>query len=601
MADEITNDAVRPVRSVKVNIRDINPLEHITSDIAKSRANYESILNGLVLWNSSKGKNVTVRLMTDTDPGFVDYTFPTRAAYARDEAAFLTADIREGSFDCGNRLVLPAMDTDHTVLRLSADGGSGCKWRLYEDAAVTDIDAQVSDTAAIALRKGQYVRLKSSSGHYETYYVTADITPGTDTYSAKVKHAICRWNSGTAAGYADIPGMVMLYSRGIDDTTKAYIRKSGEYDPVSGNIEDNWEYLAERLPLYTGSGNVSVVHGRAYVYGGTAPDMYDAGIYIYTGPNAFVTADGPTPYTDGKFNSDSWYGPVVLVKVTDFTGTTVVRHVPTTDINGYMLQARTDIPGDVSVLGNVAVAGGETEPHRGLGIFKTCNYVCWPDTQSGLWTAGRDYTGSESYTAKMIFHHGSEDTRLTNIINYDGPDLDRGLAIYLPVQDKVAGPNGIAEVVTPKDGTMFEFMFRIWPDASLNGRETADLTINKAHIYVYSLESSDDTETGATVIAKFSMARLTNFYVWSENVAVPNRPVFYKARFVYSKTDGEWKTYDYYQVPDQVFLSPAGFVDPSDRSGDAGYTGVETAGFPLMQDPFGGMDLSKVARDNRIG
>jgi hypothetical protein len=43
----------------KFNIRDINPLEHLTADLAKARFNYESILNGLVEWNNSKLKDET--------------------------------------------------------------------------------------------------------------------------------------------------------------------------------------------------------------------------------------------------------------------------------------------------------------------------------------------------------------------------------------------------------------------------------------------------------------------------------------------------------------------------------------------------------------
>ena len=62
----------------RVNIRDINPLEHLTSDLSKAMFNYKSMLNGLVEWNNSKLANVTVRLMCDTDPGIVDYTFPTK-------------------------------------------------------------------------------------------------------------------------------------------------------------------------------------------------------------------------------------------------------------------------------------------------------------------------------------------------------------------------------------------------------------------------------------------------------------------------------------------------------------------------------------------
>ena len=84
------------------------------------------------------------------------------------------------------------------------------------------------------------------------------------------------------------------------------------------------------------------------------------------------------------------------------------------------------------------------------------------------------------------------------------------------------------------------------------------------------------------------MARVTTIHVWAENIAVPNRPVFYKAKFVYSAAAGNWVTYDYYQVPDCVFLSQ-GFVDPE----NPGY-GVETAGFPMMRDIFTSTDMGRV-------
>jgi hypothetical protein len=221
-----------------------------------------------------------------------------------------------------------------------------------------------------------------------------------------------------------------------------------------------------------------------------------------------------------------------------------------------------------------------------------------------LWHDNKVYTDTDEYTAKMIFHHADDDVKMVNIINYDGPDLDRGLAIYLPAEDLVTGENGELAYVEAQDGATFEFMFRIWPNTKLNGAETADLIINKAQIYVYTVPTSD-SEEGASILAKFSMARLTNFYLWAENVAVPNRPVFYKAKFIYSRDAKAWKTEDYYQIPDHIFLSPKGFVDPSVRGEDGVYgnsdpfSGVETAGFPLMQDPFGGMDLTPI-KLNRI-
>ena len=198
----------------------------------------------------------------------------------------------------------------------------------------------------------------------------------------------------------------------------------------------------------------------------------------------------------------------------------------------------------------------------------------------------------------MIFDHANPNCKECNIVNYDGPDLDQGLIIYLPVESMQDD-----KIVYPKNGRTFEFLFRIWPNPAYNGHETADLIINKAQIYVYSVPSRNALNCHPAPIAKFSMARLTNFYVFSENIAVPNRPVLIKAKFVYSEEEQTWKTYDYYQLPDCIFLSPNGFVDPS-RPSDETY-GVETAGFPLVQDPFSNYDLSAVLVDdsfrNRIG
>jgi hypothetical protein len=96
------------------------------------------------------------------------------------------------------------------------------------------------------------------------------------------------------------------------------------------------------------------------------------------------------------------------------------------------------------------------------------------------------------------------------------------------------------------------------------------------------------------------MARLTNFYVYDENIGVPNRPVMYRASFVYSAEDKKWKVADYYQLPDHVFIGPVGFVDPTNkgitddsRPGNE-YQGYETAGFPMFADPFEKTSLEPV-------
>ena len=331
-------------------------------------------------------------------------------------------------------------------------------------------------------------------------------------------------------------------------------------------------------------------------------------MYIYTGPNAAKSSSMAKP-VPGSYGSDPgypWYGPVAFLPVSKVNTSTVLRHYPTTDIRGFVLKNETTGigTGEVYAMATMAIMAGTAAPHSGLDVFNTCNFVSWPVSYEAAWIPGQTYTQDDDHSASMVFHYADDSTKATNIVNYDGPDLDEGLRVYLPVVDRVTS-NGVENGVTPEDGAMMEFMFRIWPNTSLNGKETADLTVNKAQIYVYSLPDSEwlSTHSAAiapTVIAKFSMARVANFYVWAENVAIPNRPVFYKARFIYSAMYGEWKTYDYYQVPDHVFLAPRGFVDPSMRSPDDGtYQGMETAGFPLMQDPFGGMDLSRL-RMNRI-
>lgn len=561
-----------------VNVRDINPLEHITSDIAKSRANYESILNGLVTWGSTKESTVTVRLLTDSDPGFVDYTFPSRSAHATDGELVLGQDIVKDSFDALHRIEMPATASDSTVLRIRTVSEKSNRWKLYENAYIMD----VASVDPVPEAPGRYVR-DTSTGR--VYFVRG---------AGELLPAISWWNRGDdMAGKYSFPGSAVLYSRASGESPDAYVRKA-DADMSSPSFGDKWEQFAQNLASV--QTNAKVVHGRPYLYKSSDEGYENAAIYIYTGPSVAKTALGPVPYDSHgtALDTDNWYGPVALIPVQEVRGTSVVRRTPSTDISGYMVQALTDEPGEVTAVASVNVYGGTDAPNSGLGMFSSCNYQQWPEDRSPAWRAGRDYSDDVDYTAKMVFHHADGSTKMTNVVNYDGPDLDRGLAVYLPVMDLVSGENGVTEYVEPEDGAMFEFMFRIWPDTSLNGRETADLVINKAHIYVYSLDASDDLERGASIIAKFSMARLTNFYVWSENVAVPNRPVFYKARFAYSAMDRKWCTYDYYQVPDHVFLSPGGFVDPSDRSSTRGYTGVETAGFPLMQDPFGGLDMGRI-------
>lgn len=594
-----------------VSIKDINPLEHLTSDLSKARTNYEAILNGLVTWNNTDSQDVTVRLVTDAEPGFVDYTFPSRTMFSKTNSVFGSPVVGNGQFDYENMLDIASTTTDVNTLRLSVDEGRHHVWTLYQNAVVYEED---NDLATHDYIKGSFIRVKSAeTPAVNGIYIAVREIHANDVISDTCRRAVTLWKYNEEYLYSQFPGIIAYRKVTNSDgktSIRGYILRGASNSDAPGTTDSGWEFLADSLNDLPDGATLS--KGEMYLYytpqedPEASPDYTDAAMYMYIGDGATKADDAAfTPFdTDGNLDEDNWYGPIMLVPVVDFEQSSVLHHTPSTDIRGYILQSKSPDRGQVSVLANTAIREGSSEPHRGVNVFSTCNYVNWPNNRASVWRTGIDYSTSDSYTAKMMFHHADDSTKTNNIINYDGPDLDCGLAIYLPAEDVVRGPNGEAALVEARDGAMFEFMFRIWPNPEYNSAETPDLIINKAQIYVYTVPRADN-EDGAEIVAKFSMARLTNFYVWAENIAVPNRPVFYKAKFIYSRNSKEWRTYDYYQVPDHIFLSPKGFVDPSDREDDGvygndhPYTGVQTAGFPLMQDPFGGMDLGAV-KLNRI-
>lgn len=590
--------------SRRVNLRDINALGHITSDLAKALTNYKAIMNGLVTWSTTDNPNVTVRLATDEYPFFVDYTFPSRAMYRGSSSILGSTDVPEGAFDIDNELLMVATKDDVTTLRLGVESRTGNRWSLYEDAIVY---VEEESEASREYASGDFIRLRRGSGNTYSIVATTNTVAEGGALNAINTHKMVRaWKSTEAGTYAAFPGIV-VYRVVSGKLGNAYMLRGGSLDSVAPwDAGSEWEQVATSIELMEPGEVFS--KGSLYIYARDA-DFGDAALYMFTGEPAYKTADADSlvPVSEtGEVDTENWYGPVAFVPAIDFDQSTVLRRSPSTSIRGYIARFRSGEPGKLSVVGNVAVKEGTSEPHRGMKVFDTSNYVSWPASEAPVWSRGKNYSTSVDYTAKMVFHHADEETKMVNYVNYDGPDLDRGLAIYLPVNDLVRGDAGEAAYVKPQDGMTFEFMFRIWPDTSLNGAESPDLILNKAQVYVYSADVSDDLEN-AEPIAKISMARLTNFYVWAENIAVPNRPVFIKAKFEYSEELETWLVSDFYQVPDHVFLSPKGFVDPTVRNDAEGdtygtaepYTGVQTAGFPLMQDPFGGMDLNRI-RLNRI-
>ena len=630
----------------RINIRDINPLEHLTSDLSKARFNYASMLNGIVEWNSSKLKDVTVRLMCDTEPGFVDYTFPTKASSDYTGANAVDPDGWHGAFSYEQRSKISAIVSEDSQyndivnIRTAVVEGAESKWTTYASAVLYDETLEVEALAyegegsegvidhesteptpnmgnilvnnnTIASNdyyRGQFVRIKvGNSGFNKIIWITSKIDKGDAFTEANSTNVFEQWDSAHYSKYTSAEVneyLFVIYNGKVYRPAGAISHSATPDEPNSG-----WEYFCE---VFTTAGgvNFTTLHGQAYVCAPNGNYEY-AEMFIYTGVDNITSIPPYTVSEDGSRSANPGWTEksVILIPIHTFSETTATRWHVTTDIEAILLRretdGRVDITPDIRIVPSLKIVGANTVDNGGLAVFDTSNYSEWPGT-TPIWRTGYNYvtdpaigaTSKQNYSAQMVFDHADPQCKQCNIINYDGPDLDQGLCIYLPVESVLDG-----EVVYPNDGRTFEFLFRIWPNPAYNGHESADLIINKAQIYVYSITDRTSIQCHGMPIAKFSMARLTNFYVFSENIAVPNRPVLYKAKFVYSAAEKTWKTYDYYQIPDCIFLSPSGFVDPSDRSGKA--YGVETAGFPLVQDPFSAYDMSPVMVDdsyrNRIG
>ena len=629
----------------QVNIRDINPLEHLTADLSKARFNYESMLNGLVEWNNSKLKNVTVRLMCDTEPGFVDYTFPSKRSSEGNGGNIADPYSWENSYSYAQRYPVSAMisedplNNDKIDIRTTVNEAADSTWRLcasvvlYDEQwaveqLVVDESTQIERTsdddnsagtilthdganATVDYIPGQFIRVYYPvTGRCALKWVSRMIKSGDAILPSNTHNVVERWSLDRLNDYRQSDTMDYLF---VVYDGKVY-RPTGTISrSVPSSKSSGWEYYCD---VYSDTGKLE--HGKVYLYDPTGDaNNYEYGeFFVYTGEDT-AYAYPPYDFVDEdeqpieRSYNDGWENPsVILLPITpDFNKTNAVRWTTTTDIEALLLlrtgEGSADKVPDIEIRPNVRLIGGTTEDNGGLAIFDTANYSEWPGT-TPKWSPGHNYStdvtkginDKQNYSATMIFDHANPNCKECNIVNYDGPDLDQGLIIYLPVESMQDD-----KIVYPKNGRTFEFLFRIWPNPAYNGHETADLIINKAQIYVYSVPSRNALDCHPAPIAKFSMARLTNFYVFSENIAVPNRPVLIKAKFVYSEEEQTWKTYDYYQLPDCIFLSPNGFVDPS-RPSDETY-GVETAGFPLVQDPFSNYDLSAVLVDdsfrNRIG
>lgn len=610
-----------------LNVLDINPLEHLTGDIAKSQFNYESILSGLVNWNNSKDDYVTIRLMTTSEPFFRDIQLHTRYYYSKTSVTtFSEKALVHGMFAYNSRYRMAAGIDELVILRINAINLGGVKnWDLYEDVSLYDEIEETEDPDYVDYYKlstkekfssdmvsGTYIRYSYAAGDKTTvgvYKVTQDvksqdnITPGIN-----VDPLVLDLKTYSSAGI--VPDrffntdFMWLYDNAV------YI-KSKNFAPRSTKITRSDSGYVKFCGVYVPSdGDEQSAHSYGdYVY-------YGGEFFVYVNelPTTLLPYEEDTVEREGvgsetirKYNTDYWVPALLLPTGYNIKGSGTLRYKLDTDINGFVLKNASgsfdsDENTEIGVTGSLKLYGEPTKPHDGVDIFYTSNYVEWPGT-TYKWVEGSAYKTDASknaysmqlYSATMVFNHADPSVKQRNIINYDGPDLDQGLCIMLPCEVETE-ENNISIIKKPSDGMMFEFILNIWPNHAYDNRSYNDLIINKSQVYVYSVKNWEeykrDGMSVSTVIpiAKFSMARLLNFYVHDENVGVPDRPVVYKASFIYSASEERWKTYDYYQFPDHILLSPMGFVDPMSREA----YDVQSAGFPLFANPFSNYDLSPI-------
>ena len=578
------------------------PIESIGRDIARNNYNYESIFNALMEWNNSEKDYLTVRLMKNSAPYFHTWTIPTKKAQSKTASISLVTPVASKAFDLdGEYGMVAATDAtdegkDDVVIRLNVVNNGGTRWRAFIDTFVFD-----SKEAAETLPYAIY-RNPETEG-YSLYVVDS---AKTSTEDAQTSLMISEYSSATTKQKNHVvinDGSVYVVTTG-DGTEPLYLTDLGTSKAVylgsvweSGKSYNKGDLVARKDESENYHLFVNLADDNA--------NLSDPADYLGT------LVDGS--YVDYAGEDQLWKEIVLLPISNEFSASSVVRMKPDNDFMGIVLQNvgsdYADIGVNIGVEGNAKYKMPDSTYARRVGVFNTSNYSMFPYSTADAWVDGKtcEYdpnvpvTERQAYSASMVFDHSAEDVSTVNYINYDGPDLDQGLCIYLPVHGKSDDGNGEN---TPEDGYTFDFFFRIWPTPAYNGQSTNDLIINKAQIYVYSVDDADEAKSGSCTLnplAKFSMARLTNFYVYDENIGVPNRPVMYRASFVYSAKDGKWKLFDYYQLPDHVFIGPVGFVDPTNkgimddtRPGNE-YKGYETAGFPMFADPFEKTSLEPVS------
>ena len=673
-----------------INVGYAFPLEKLGADIARNDYNYQSILNGLINWNSTTQDEVIIRLTKDTDPYYQDYIIPSKKAVFNNTPfqCQVSGVIQQNSFsvDCGlsvavfggTRIFYNSIFDANTNVNITTNEITlSSVQNLYVNDIVkfTVLSGAILPTGILAtqsyivsLISGTSITLSYMTGGVVDITATGvgnialtaraplsappiDPTDPGDVVTIRTSvqnNGTCAWQLYYGATINDwianqdyYYGNLVLFNGVIYFTVFDVFNSTVTPDLDHANYilyVNNWQanvlYPIDSMVSYNGSlyqviGDTTITQSvpsltnDAYMLYANAwiPNApYNKGNFIACNNIAYLALNNQqnsvaTPDT----NTDDWMiaFPFIAPMTRPVISSTTFRWYANQNASNFWLKnvtTNTSSTDATSIFLSASLQYKQTPSAygRSVALFPTSNYTYWPESDNSMWQSGVVYgptnpnisvTSRQNYSATMVFNHANPAvTKTINFINYDGPDLDQGLCIYLPVEVSI----NESEIVYPEDGFTFEFFIRIWPNAAYTQSVTRDHIINKAQVYVYSATDIDAIPNNncSTPIAKFSMARTTNFYMFGENVTIPDKPVCYRATFVYSAAQQKWITFDYYQLPDHVFIGPVGWIDPQnpanlDINADVGsnnpnpnFIGYETAGFPLFQDPFSNTDLT---------
>ena len=575
------------------NIGQAFPLESLGSDLARNSFNYQSILNALIEWNSSTEDTVMVRLTKDTSPWYEDFEIPTKQSvfsantYMSDQKGILDPKLFAVSslMNIATYGGTPGNTDDPgdiLTLRLSVKDSGSVSWGAYYAPIVTEW------VSGISIRQNNLFNYGGMVYKALNTMSTSLVPPSSDLVNYKPYFK--EWVQGTHYYYGD-------YVSRSGSLYKAIVEISNSQ--VNPSIAQEFEVVASAWDVST---------------------EYKAGSYVMVGNYLYLAksdnmGSNPTDPVQGNWKKVILY---LFPTLPSFNASVVVRWFTDVDISMIIFKNITTLRStpqtEFYVQNSVKTKGNPSIYQKSTAVISTSNYAMFPADKTGVWSEAApiastddslDITKRQAYSASMVFDHANQnDAKTINFINYDGPDLDQGLCIYLPVESEISG----GQIVVPEDGFTYEFYLRIWPNTKLTTDTiTRDHIVNKAQVYVYSAADADSIAKNkcSYPIAKFSMSRMTNFYIFAENVTIPDKPVVYRATFIFSAVQNGWTLYDYYQMPDHVFVGPVGFIDPqnpahpdynspelSNINPSAAHIGYETCALPTYVDVFSNPDLS---------